>query len=313
MWSTGPVLIRVADGRARVVRELRSAAPLMAALAAPVPARGPWLTAALNTQSASPLARVRPRAVVVERSGLPAGARREPAGGGGQGGPPIDGMALLSFRRRGVATAVTLLGADAGPLPEGRPQARLYARDDEVAGRLAAGVADLLDSLRGPWTLRLAGLPLGDPTLRALAAAMPGASLSTSRSRRLVDELDTVADVRRSRDPGELERWLPAVLARVPERRRSFVRAVARLHVAIGQLEVAVVPGEGGPAAVLLTLLDPRPGGEVDRWPWWGSTDVGGLRRELGSPWVALTALAGLAQLGRRGAARDLTRAAGGR
>jgi hypothetical protein len=282
LWSTGPVLTRVADGRARVVREIRAAAPLMSRLSAPVPARGPWLTATLNVQSARPLSRVRPRAVVVEHPQ----------------GPP-DGVALLSLRRRGVGTAITLLGAEAGPLPEGRPHARLHARDDEVAGRLAAGVADLLDSLRGPWTLRLAGLPLGDPTVRSLAGQMRGASLSTSRSRRLVDELDSVADVQRSRDPGDLERWLPAVLARVPERQRPFLRAAARLHAAIGQLEVAVVPGRGGPAAVLLTLLDPRPDG-VDRWPWWGSTDVGGLRRELGSPWVALTASAGLGGLARR-------------
>jgi hypothetical protein len=306
------VLIRVAEGRARVVREIRAAAPLMSDVAAPVPAQGPWLTAALNAQSARPFSRVRPRAVVVEQSGLPAGARREHASGGGQGGPSTDGVALLSFRRRGVATAVTLLGSDAevGPLPEGRPPGRLYARDDDVARRLAGGVADLLDDLRGPWTLRLAGLPLGDPTVRHLAAAMPDSSLSTTRSRRLVDELDTVAEVQRSRDPAELERWLPAVLGRVPAHQQDFVRAVARLHAAIGQLEVAVVVGAGGPVAVLLTLLDRRPDRE-DRWPWWGSSDVGGLRRELGSPWVALSASAGLAQLG-RGNARGLRGAAAG-
>jgi hypothetical protein len=288
MWSTGPVSTRVVDGRARVVREIRAATPLMSRLAAPVPASGPWLTATLNAQSARPFSPVRPRAVVVEQSG-----------------PPTDGLALLSFRRRGPATAVTLLGADPGPLPGGRPTGRLYARDDEVAGRLADGVADLLDRLRSPWTLHLAGLPLGDPTLRRLAAAMPDSSLATSRSRRLVDELDTVGEVRRSRDPAEVERRLPDVLARVPERQRTSVRAVARLLAAIGQLEVAVVPAADGPAAVLLTLLDRRPTGE-DRWPWWGSSDVGGLRRELGSPTVALTASAGLGRLGRRGAARQL-------
>jgi hypothetical protein len=294
------VSTRVVDGRARVVREIRAATPLMSRLAAPVPASGPWLTATVNAQSARPfLPAVRPRAVVVEQSGLPAGA------GGGRGAPPTDGLALLSFRRRGPATAVTLLGAEPGPLPGGRPTGRLYARDDEVAGRLADGVADLLDRQRGPWTLRLAGLPLGDPTLRRLAAAMPDASLATSRSRRLVDELDTVGEVRRSRDPAEVERRLPDVLARVPGRQRTSVRAVARLLAAIGQLEVAVVPAAHGPAAVLLTLLDSRPTGE-DRWPWWGSSDVGGLRRELGSPTVALTASAGLGRLGRRGAARQL-------
>jgi hypothetical protein len=283
MWSTGPVLIRVADGRARVAHEIRAAAPLMTDLAAPVPARGPWLTVALNAQSARRFSRTSARAVVVEAPGL----------------SRSDGVALLSFRRRGVATAVTLLGADAGPLPEGRPQNRLLARDDEAAARLAAGVVQLLDDLRGPWTLRLAGLPLGDPTVRRLAASLPDSSLSTTRSRRLVDELDAVAEVQRSRDPAQLERWLPAVLARVPAPQRTFVRAAARVHAAIDQLEVAVVPGAGGPAALLLTLLDRRPDGE-DRWPWWGSTDVGGLRRELGSPWVALTASAGLVHLGRQ-------------
>jgi len=282
----------------------------MSDLAVPVPARGPWLTAALNAQSARPLARTRPRAVVVERSGLPAGARREPASGGGQGGPSADGAALLSFRRRGVATAVTLLGAGPGvaPLPEGRPQGRLYARDDDVARHLAEGVADLLDSLRGPWTLRLAGLPLGDPTVRHLSALMPDSTVSTQRNRRLVDELDTVrgvavSPVLRTRDPAEMERWLPGLLARVPADRRVPLRALVRLLGAVGELELAVVPAGGEPTAALLTLLDRTPETE-DRWPWWGFSDVGGLRRELGAPSVALTAAAGLAQLGRSGAAR---------
>nr|WP_246215279.1 hypothetical protein [Modestobacter muralis] len=265
----------------------------MADLAAPVPACGPWLTAALNVQSTRPLARVRPRAVVVER--------------GPDGGP--DGVALLALRRRGATTAVTLLGAEPGPLPEGRPPARLLARDPEVAAHLAEGLVDLLERLRGPWTLRLAGLPLGDPTLAALAAVMPDSQLSNSRTRRLVDDLDTVGDVHRTVDPVELERLLPAVLARVPAPQQLFVRAAARLHAAIGQLELAVVGGgpDGRPAAVLLTLLDRGPAG-TDRWPWWGSSDVGGLRRELGQPSVTLTASAGLVRLGRR----SPLRAAGG-
>ena len=251
-----------------MVREVRAAAPLMADLAAPPSARGPWLTAALNASPAGPLARVRPCAVVVERSG-----------------PATDALALLALRRRGPATDVTLLGAAPGPLPEGRPPARLLARDPEVAGHLASGLVDLLDGLRGPWTMRLAGLPLGDPTLAHLAAALPDAQLATSRSRRLVDELDTVAGVHRTVDPPEVERALPAVLARVPAPQRVAVRATVRLHAAIGQLELAVVPGASPdqPAALLLTLLDPGPAG-VDRWPWWGSSDVGGLRQELGSP-----------------------------
>ncbi|MGY5882743.1 hypothetical protein [Modestobacter lacusdianchii] len=287
--------IRVADGRARVVGEVRAAAPLMADLAAPAPARGPWLTAALNAQSSGPLRRVRPCAVVVQR---------DP-----QGRP--DGLALLSYRRRGATTAITLLGAEpeAAPLPDGRPAARLYARDDDVAHRLAEGVADLLDRLRAPWTLRLAGLPLGDPTVRHLAALMPDSSLATSRSRLLVDELDAVGTVHRTRDPAEVERRLPDLLARVPADRRAATGAVVRLHAAVGELELAVVPGTGGPAALLLTLLDRGPAGE-QRWPWWGVSDVGGLRRELGSPSVSLTAAAGLSRLGRSGGARGLSRGA---
>ncbi|MCZ2816423.1 hypothetical protein [Modestobacter sp. VKM Ac-2984] len=276
---------RVADGRAAVVREVRAAAPLLTGVAAPLPARPPWLTAALNTQAGRPLGRVRPRAVLVGQDAE---------------SPPV-GVALLSFRRRGVGTVVTLLGAEPGPLPPGRPQSRLPARDDEVAARLAAGVIGLLDRVRGPWTLRLTGLPLGDPTVRYLAAGLPDAQLATARSRRLVDELDTVADVVRSRDPAEVERWLPAVLAQLPAAQRDFVRAAARLHAATGELEVAVVPADDGPSALLLTLLDRGTAGE-ERWPWWGTSDVGGLRRELGAPAGTLTAVAGLAQLGRRGA-----------
>jgi hypothetical protein len=278
------VLSRVVDGRAAVVRAVRTAGPLMADLAAPVPARGPWLTAALNAQPAGPLARVRSRAVLVEQ---------EPDG-------RCDAAAFLALRRRGATTAVTLLGAEPGLLPEGRPPVRLLAREPEVAAALAEGVAGLLAGLRGPWTLRLAGLPLGDPTLARLGALLPDAQPSTSRSRRLVDELDTVGEVHRTTDPAGIERALPAVLAAVPAPGRTFLRAAVRLHAAIGQLEVAVVPGPAAdrPAAVLLTLLD-GPGG-TDRWPWWGVSEVGGLRRELGSPWGALTASAGLVRLGRR-------------
>jgi hypothetical protein len=278
------VLTRVVDGRAAVVRAVRAVGPLMADLAAPVPARAPWLTAALNAQPAGPLARVRSRAVLVEAGGR------------------CDAAVFLALRRRGATTAVTLLGAEPDLLPEGRPPVRLLARDPEAAAQLAEGLVGVLAGLRGPWALRLAGLPLGDPTLARLGALLPDAQPSTSRSRRLVDELDTLAEVRRTTDPAGLERALPAVLAAVPAPRRTALRAAVRLHAAIGQLEVAVVPGRDvdRPAAVLLTLLD-GPGG-TDRWPWWGTSEVGGLRRELGQPWVALTASAGLLRLGRRSA-----------
>jgi hypothetical protein len=268
------VFTRVADGRARVVREVRAAAPLMAALRAPVPSRGPWLTAVLNTgrwRSLPVPAGRRPVAVVVEphRQGRPAA------------------LACLELRRAGPATTVTLLGQDTAPLPPGRPALRLLAADHAAAELLAAGILDLLGSLRGPWSLRFAGLPMGDPTLRALAAAVPAAVLANERSHQLVDDLDPQSSPPvRSRDPRVVERWLPAVLAREPDAAaRGFLRATARLHAAIGQLELAVVADGDRPRAALLTLLD---GG--DRWPWWGFSDLGGLGTAMGAPLVGFTA-----------------------
>jgi hypothetical protein len=260
--------IRIAVGRARVVREVRAAGPLMAALRAPVTAGGPWLTAVLN-QGADPRARSRPVAVVVEpaRPGCP------------------EAVAFLTVRRRGIRTTVTLLGDGTAPLPPGTPPFRLPARHEPAAGRLATGILDLLESLRGPWALRLSGLPLGDPTVAALAARLPTAVVRNTRSSRLVDELDGAGSVVRSRDPEALERRLPGLLAREPDSRtRSFLRAAARLHAAIGQLEVAVVTRGDDVRAGLLTLLDGN-----DRRPWWGSSDVGGLPTVLGAPLVQLT------------------------
>ena len=262
---------RIAVGRARVVREVRAAGPLMAELRAPVTARGPWLTAVLNEgaahRSVGPWA-PRPVAVVVEAHP--------------QGRP--EAVAFLSLRRRGLTTVVTLLGDGTTPLPAGRPSARLPARNEESARLLAAGITGLLDRLRGPWTLRLAGLPLGDPTARELAAALSTAVLANVRSSRLVDELDAAGDVVRSTDPAALERWLPELLAREPHpRTRGFLRASARLHAVIGRLETAVV-ADGVLRAALLTLVD-----GTDRWPWWGTSDIGGLRTEMGAPLVGLT------------------------
>jgi len=281
VWSTDRVLTRVAVGRARVVREIRAAAPLLADLAVPVTARGPWLTAALDLPPRGPARSGTVRAVVVEQHP--------------QGRP--DGLALLSVRRRGPVTAVHLLGGGpgTGPLPEGRPTARLPARDDDVAAALARGVLDLLSTVRGPWTLQLSGLPMGDPTLRHLGALLTAARVpaghATDRSRVLVDELDAVGEVHRSRDPRELDHRLPALLARLPAGDRRFARTAARVHAALGELELAVVPGAvaGQPAAALLSFVQ-----GADRWPWWGFSDVGGLRTERGAPRVSLSASAGL-------------------
>ena len=263
---------RVAVGRARVVREVRAAGPLMAALRAPVPARGPWLTAVLD-EGATRHPRARPVAVVVE-AGVQAVAQGRP-----------EAVAFLELRRRGPWTAVTLLGAGTDPRPQGRPPGRLLARDPAAAALLAGGITALLDSLRGPATVDLAGLPLGDPTVAALAARLPTSVVATTRSRVLVDRLDEVGDVLRTRDPVALERWLPVLpVAGLPPRARRFLRAAARLHVAIDQLELAVVEHRGVVRAALLTLVD-----GADRWPWWGTTTIGGLDTEMGAPLVGLT------------------------
>jgi hypothetical protein len=262
------VFTRVAVGRARVVREVRAAGPLMAALRAPVPARGPWLTAVLN-EGAARHPRARPVAVVVEAHA--------------QGRP--EAVAFLELRRRGPWTAVTVLGAGTDPRPQGRPPARLLAGDPAAAALLADGIAGLLDSLRGPATMDLSGLPLGDPTVAALAARLPTSVVATTRSRALVDRLDEAGDVLRTRDPDALERWLPGLpVAGLRPRGRRFLRATARLHAAIGQVELAVVEHRGEVRAALLTLVD-----GPDRWPWWGTTSIGGLDAEMGAPLVELT------------------------
>jgi hypothetical protein len=232
-----------------------------------VSAAGPWLTAALNVGAAHRFSG-RPVAVVVEAH---------------QQGRP-DAVAFLLLRRRGPVTTVTMLGTESAP--PGAPAARLLARDEEVAGLLAAGVADLLSSLRRPRVLRLAALPLGDPTARRLAARLPDGLLATERTQAVVDDLDDVGPTLRSRDPQVLERWLPGLMRRAPDpRAREFLRAAARLHAAIGQLEIAVVPDGDEPRATLLTLVD-----GARRRPWWGFGDDGPLRTALGSPAVSLTA-----------------------
>jgi len=241
----------------------------MARLRAPIPARGPWLTAVLTAPAAS-----RPVAVVVEPDPLR---------------PPV-GLALLDLHARGPVAAVRLLGgAPAGLAPAGRPPARLLAADPAAAAQLATGVLGFLDGLHRPWTLRFAGLPPGCPTTAALAAASPTAAFGSARSERLVDALDEVGPVVRTTDPRVLDRALPALRAAEPDRRaRTFLRAAARVHAAIGQLELAVVGSPDRPRAALLTLLD-----GTDRWPWWGTAPDGGLRREMGAPLVSLTATGG--------------------
>jgi len=245
----------------------------MDAVRAPIPARAPWLTAVLHARAAQPAALrwwSRPLAVVVD---------------GAPDGPAA--AAFLTLRRRGLTTEVSMLGQGTAPLPGGRPTARLLARDDGAAARLAAGILELLSTRRGPWALRLAGLPLGDPTAAHLTAALPDSVLANVRSRQLVDRLDDVGAVERSRDPVVVERELPALLAESDGAARAFLRASARLHAAIGRVEVAVVRRGDRVEAGLLTLID-----GADRWPWWGTSRIGGLDDAPGSPLVGLTVAA---------------------
>ncbi|SHN74101.1 hypothetical protein SAMN05660350_02159 [Geodermatophilus obscurus] len=258
--------VRVVTGRAGVVRELCAAGPLLAALHAPVTARAPWLTAALALDAAR-VAGPRPVAVVVD----PPGGTHTP-------------QALATLVLRGsLRLTATLLG-DGLPVPAGAAPARLPARDDAAAQRLAAGVLDLLDRVRRPWTLRLAGLPLGDPTLRAIGRLRPEAAFASARTARLVDTLDEAGPVHRTRDPAEVERRLPALLAAEPDRRvRTALRVATRLHAAIGEVELATVADGDRLRAGLLTLVD-----GTDRRPWWSTPDSG-LRTEMGAPLVSLT------------------------
>ena len=260
---TSPVMTtqaREVRGHARVLREIRAAGPLGRRLRAPLTARGPWLTAVLAVRAAR-RAPGRPVAVVVEEPGsaVPAAA------------------AFLLVRRAGPRTTVSLLGAAAGPVPGGRPPARLLARDEGAAEALAAGIAAIPARCRGPWTLDLAGLPLGDPTAAALAARLPTATLRTERSRMLVDQLPAEG---RSTDPRDVDRILPALLQQEPDRRaRTFLRVAARLHAAVGAVEVAEGPGGG-----LLTLLE-----GTDRWPWWAGPGAA-VGSGMGAPLVRLSA-----------------------
>jgi CelD/BcsL family acetyltransferase involved in cellulose biosynthesis len=138
--------VRVVHGRDEVARVLDLAGDLLDATDTPLCARPTWLT---TWYEAFP--GVRPVAVV--------------AGAAGR----VDGLACLAVTRRGLLRTVTL--AAAGPSDHGR----LPARDPAAAAALAAGIADLLGGLRGPWRLHLPQLPVADPVAEALLTAVPGA------------------------------------------------------------------------------------------------------------------------------------------
>ena len=126
---------------------------------------------------------------------------------------------------------------------------------------------------------------MGDPTSRALGALRPDAAFGNVRSSRLVDRLNSLGGpVTRSRDPHEVERPLPALLAAQPgpDAARTL-RATARLHAAIGQVEIAVVTEGHHLRAALLSLVE-----GADRQPWVSCGEPGAVGREMGAPTSSL-------------------------
>ena len=271
----GRVLTRVAVGRAPVVREVRAAGPLMAAL------RGaghrPRPVADRGAQRRAP--RRRPR-------GRPGRGRGRAARAGPPGGRRVPARSAVAGR----SPTVTLLGDGTGPLPGGRPPARLLARDDErrrPAGRRHRRPAGHACAARGPcaWpACRWATRPLRAPGRPA--ARRP--SLANVRSRRLVDELDDVGAVVRSRDPAVLERWLPALLARVPDRRARRLPA-RRRPAARGDRPAGGRRG-GRRRRRRRRRCSPCVDGRPTGGRGGGRSDVGGLRtRARVRRWCALT------------------------
>ncbi|MGE3358762.1 MAG: GNAT family N-acetyltransferase [Acidimicrobiia bacterium] len=124
-------------------------APLLRDLGAPVAARPPWLLAWSSARTDW-----EPLTFLVRRS---ARAR-------------IEAAALLA-QRDGEVTSLVALGD--GPIAV----APLFARSTAGARTLAAGVAEHLDGLDGPWELRIGQLPAHSPLTGALVDAVSGAEL----------------------------------------------------------------------------------------------------------------------------------------
>jgi hypothetical protein len=187
------------------------------------------------------------------------------------------------LRAAGLGAAAELVeGGDFSEESGAAAMARLLARDPAAAAELADGICRLLGRTRA---LRLAGLPLGDPVVRALARRRPDARVATARSLLLADRLDDAGPVVRSHDPRAVDRVLPDLLAAERDARaRDLVRAAARLHAVLGQVEVATIETGGRLRAGLLTLVD-----GADRLPWWGRSEVGGLDTVRGAPLVGVT------------------------
>lgn len=259
--------VRVLRGRDAVGRVLEDAADLFDATGTPVCARPPWLTTWLEAFPA-----VEPVAVVAGEPGR------------------VDGLACLAVSRRGPLRTVTLVGA--GPSDYGR----LPARDPAAAAALAGGIADMLRGLRPPWRLHLDQLPVGDPVVAALLAALPRAYTEEGqpcpqlafgperlpvrptasgrralrRARKRLDGTGLAMTVERTRDLVQVRLLVPELIALHRDRdhwigrrsdlddpgRRAFYSAVVSRLADSGRVEVFTLRLDGTLAAYFLGLRD---------------------------------------------------------
>ena len=265
--GSGEAPVRVLRGRYAVGRALEAATDLFDATGAPVCARPPWLTTWFEAFPAA-----EPVAVVAGEPGR------------------IDGLACLAVSRRGLLRTVTLAGA--GPSDHGR----LPARDAAAATALAGGIADVLRGVRRPWRLHLDQLPVGDPVVTALLAALPRAypeagqpcpqvafgperlpaHLTASgrralrRACRRLDRTGLAMTVDRIRDPVQVRRLVPDLIELHRDRdhwigrrsdlddpgRRAFYSAVVSRLAETGGVEVFTLRLDGRLAAYFLGLRD---------------------------------------------------------
>lgn len=259
--------VRVRHGRNPVLDVLAAAADLFAETRTPVCARATWLSTWIEAFGDQ-----EPVAVVVDR------------------GDRLDALACLAVSRRGPLRTVRLAGA--GPSDYGR----LPARDAVAAAALADGIAGVLHGLRSPWRLHLDQLPVADPVVGALLAALPRAytedgqpcpqvvfgadrepaQLTASGRRTLrkardrLDRTGLAMTVDRTRDPEQVRRLLPDLIALHRDRdhsvgrrsdlddpgRRAFYAAVASRLADSGQVEIFVLRLDGRLAAFSLGLRD---------------------------------------------------------
>ena len=228
------------------------------------------------------------------RRGAPAG----PAGGGGLPHPAAPGRSRRSSRARRPARRRCRPGAP----PRGcspatrRPRPGSPTASATCSARCAA-----------PGALQLAGLPLGDPTARALAARLPTRwSWRNAAAARLVDELDARRRTRWSAaaTPASSSGGCPPCSHARPTARPRLPagrRAAARRHR----------PGRAGGGRRAAARRAPgcsRSSTAPTAGPGGAPATSAGWRTEMGAPLVSLTAPARGWPRGRRsapGAARS--------